>query len=336
MAKITVTALRTAGSVLLCVLTAGALTACGSAEQPVTAATSPPPATTVAPDPAAVGANELGLVPVLMYHRIDRSGLGEYDQTPEKFRAELDRLYRENYRPITVSQYASGDFDLAAGTHPVVLTFDDSTTSQVSFTADGAPAPDTAVAILEEFRAQHPDFGATATFFVNNEPFANDARALPWLTAHGYEVGAHTASHANLARLDGTGVQRELVENVRAITAATHLPVRTLALPLGISPTDRALASAGTWEGTAYAFDAVMLVGAEPAPSPYGPVDLAAVPRIRSGRDDIAFTSGYWLDKLAAAPADRYTSDGDPSRISFPQSRTAELAARWSARANAY
>ncbi|MBL1078258.1 polysaccharide deacetylase family protein [Nocardia sp. 2] len=332
MAKIAVTTLRTAGSVLLLCFAA----ACGSPEPTAATPAAAVTTTTPPPDPAAVGANELGQVPVLMYHRVDRTGLGEYDQTPEKFRAELDRLYRENYRPITVSQYASGEFDLPAGTHPVVLTFDDSTTSQVAFTPDGAPVPDTAVAILEQFRAQHPDFGTTATFFVNNEPFANDARALPWLTAHGYEIGSHTATHANLARLDSAGVQRELVENIRAITAATGRPVRTLALPLGISPADKALSTAGSWDGTAYAFDAVMLVGSNPAPSPFGQVDLTAVPRIRSGRDDIPFTSGYWLDALAAAPADRYTSDGDRTRISFPRARTAELTARWTAQANPY
>lgn len=312
--------------------------ACAAPEQQTAAPSTSPVRTTVPPpDPAAVGANELGMVPILMYHQLSRSPAGDYDQTPEKFRAEMDRLLRENYRPITVSGFTSGAIDLPAGTHPVVLTFDDSTISQVSFTAEGAPAPDTALAILEEFRAAHPEFGVTATFFVNNEPFANDQRALPWLTAHGYEIGSHTATHANLGRLDGTGVQREFVQNLRAIAAAVpNLPVRTMALPLGISPNDRALATAGSWDGTSYTFDAVLLVGAEPAPSPFGALDPTAIPRIRSGRAPVPFDSGYWLDQLAEHPDQRYTCDGDPARISFPRILSAELTARWSPRSAPY
>ncbi|MCU1641808.1 MAG: polysaccharide deacetylase family protein [Nocardia sp.] len=296
-----------------------------------------PPITTPPPDPAVVGANELGLVPILMYHQLSPAPAGEYDQTPEKFRAELDRLQRENYRPITLSRYISGAIDLPAGTHPVVLTFDDSTTSQLAFAADGSPAPGSAIGILETFRTQHPDFAPTATFFVNNDPFADEARALPWLTAHGYEIGAHTATHANLAHLDGTGVQRELVLNLRAITTAIPgVPVRTMALPLGVFPRDHALATAGNWDGTPYTFDAVLLVGAEPAPSPYGTFDPAAVPRIRSGRSPVPFDSTYWLDRLDEHPDQRYTSDGDPARISFPRNLSGELTARWTAAAAPY
>ncbi|WP_067569888.1 polysaccharide deacetylase family protein [Nocardia acidivorans] len=331
MAKIAVLRVITAALLLLAA-------ACAAPEQQTAAPSTPPATTTVPPpDPAAVGANELGVVPILMYHQLSRTPAGDYDQTPEKFRAELDRLLRENYRPITVSRYISGAIELPAGTHPVVLTFDDSTTSQLSFTAEGAPAADTAIAILEEFRGAHPEFGATATFFVNNEPFADDPRALPWLAAHGYEIGAHTATHANLGRLDSTGVQREFVQNLRAIAAATpNQPVRTMALPLGISPADHALVSAGSWDGTPYTFDAVLLVGAEPAPSPFGALDPTAIPRIRSGRAPVPFDSGYWLDQLAEHPERRYTCDGDPARISFPRALSTEITARWSPRSAPY
>ena len=37
--------------------------------------------------------NELGVVPVLMYHRLLADGGGDYDLTPDEFRAELTRLY---------------------------------------------------------------------------------------------------------------------------------------------------------------------------------------------------------------------------------------------------
>ncbi|MFE9581601.1 hypothetical protein ACFYO1_34870 [Nocardia sp. NPDC006044] len=151
---------------------------------------SSPPSSSPAPDPAAVAANELGVVPVLMYHQLAAVPDSEYDQTPAKFRAELERLYRENYRPVTAAAYVSGAMNLPAGTHPVVLTFDDSTRSQLAFAADGQVAPDTVIGILEQFRTEHPDFAPTATFYVNNQPFGDDPRALSWLAAHGYEIGA--------------------------------------------------------------------------------------------------------------------------------------------------
>lgn len=322
--------------VVLSALIFATLTGCGGAANPVTVENVSAPVTTT-PDPAAVGANELGLVPVLMYHQVTPTPVGEYDQTPEKFRAELERLHRENYRPVTVADFVSGRIDIPAGTHPVVLTFDDSTSTQLRFDADGKVAPDTAIGILEEFGTHNPDFEPTATFYVNNDPFAGDGRALPWLAAHGYEIGAHTAGHANLASLDSTGVQHELVANVRAIEAAVPgYRVRTMALPLGIFPADRRLATAGSWDGTPYTFEAVLLVGAEPAPSPFGQVDPAGVPRIRSGKSEVDFASAYWLDRLEQHPDQRYTSDGNPNKISVPEHLADELNPRWRDRLNAY
>lgn len=318
-------------------LLAAALAAC-TTETPAPA--TPPAVTTQAPappDPAAVAANELGSVPVLMYHQITPHPAGEYDQTPGEFRDELERLYREGYRPVTAAQYIAGEIELPAGTHPVVLTFDDSTRSQLAFTDTGDVVPDSAAGILAEFGARYPDFRPVATFYVNNEPFGGDPRALPWLAAHGHEIGAHTADHANLASLDADGVQRELVRNVRAVTdAAPGVTMRTMALPLGIHPRDRALAAAGSWDGTAYRFDAVMLVGSNPAPAPFATVDPGGVPRIRSGRGTVAFDSAHWLDWLAAHPDQRYTADGDPTRVSFPRHLAGELDPRWADRAHPY
>ncbi|MFI6047879.1 polysaccharide deacetylase family protein [Nocardia sp. NPDC051321] len=324
--------------VVLSVLVCTAAASCAADHDPATlrAMATAPPSSSPAPDPGAIGANELGVVPVLMYHQLASAPDSEYDQTPAKFRAELDRLLAENYRPVTTSAYISGAFDLPAGTHPVVLTFDDSTLSQLTVTDDGKVAPDTAVGILEQFRIEHPEFAPTATFYVNNQPFGDNPRALSWLAAHGYEIGAHTASHANLAQLDSTGVQRELADNVRAIVSAAPGQVRTMALPLGIAPADRSLATAGSWDGTNYAFESVLLVGAEPAPSQYGELDPTAVPRIRSGRTAVDFDSTYWLDRLAANPEQRYTSDGNPKQISFPARLSGTLNPRWSGQAKSY
>ncbi|MEU1427473.1 polysaccharide deacetylase family protein [Nocardia sp. NPDC005746] len=329
------TMLRMVTAALLC----ATATACGGSTAPSPAAApAPPPAAAKPPDPAAVAANELGRIPILMYHRVEAAPGGEYDQTPAKFTAELERLHTEGYRPITITEYLSGVIDLPAGTHPVILTFDDSTGSQLTLTPAGDPTPDCAVGLLEQFHSRHPDFAATATFFINNEPFGEDARTLPWLVRHGYDIGAHTATHANLGQLPPADVQRELVQNIRAITtAAPGTTIRSMALPLGVYPADHGLARAGSWDGTPYRFGGVLLVGSNPAASPFtAALDPAGIPRIRSGRGPVAFDSGYWLDWLAANPAERYTSDGDATHVSFPRAAAAELSVSWNSTAQPY
>ena len=82
-------------------------------------------------DPAMVHANELGEIPVLMYHRILANSTTATDSTPEQFRAELERLAANHYVPITATELATA-IDIPAGTHPVALTFDDSWPSQLS------------------------------------------------------------------------------------------------------------------------------------------------------------------------------------------------------------
>jgi hypothetical protein len=104
--------------------------------------------------------------------------------------------------------------------------------------------------------------------------------------------------------------------------------VTTMALPFGILPGDPSLALEGSWDGDAYRFAAVMLVGAGPAPSPFSR-DFApgGVPRIRSfPTADLENGSADWLDRLAAEPELRYVSDGDPKTISYPEGSDGQLA----------
>ncbi len=284
-----------------------------------TTTSSPPPRA----DPAAVRANELGVVPVLMYHRIVAAPETVYDRTPAAFRAELLRLARENYVPVTAADYVDGDLDLPAGAHPVVLTFDDGDPSQFSLDAAGRPVAGTAVAIMLAVAEEHPEFRAVATFFVNADPFGDPGgtRTLPWLTAHGMDVGNHTATHVNLAEAAPDEARRDILTQDKAIRRAGAVPA-TLAFPFGATPADPGLALHGAVGTAEYRYRGAFLVGANPAPSPYA-ADFApaAIPRIRSQDatgEDAEFCSTVWLDKLAATPGERYTSDGDPARISFP------------------
>lgn len=295
------------------------------------------------PGPAEVGANELGLVPVLMYHRIVPAPETVYDRTPEAFRAELVRLAEENYVPITAASYVDGRIDIPAGTHPVVLTFDDGDPSQFSLDPAGRPADGTAVSIMQEVAEQYPAFRPAATFFVNADPFGDPGglRTLPWLVAHGMEVGNHTANHSNLARSTPDEARQDILVQDQAIRRAVPgFSPATLAFPFGATPDDPALALHGVVGTAEYRHRGAFLVGADPAPSPYAAdFDPAAIPRIRSQDatgTDAQFCSTVWLDKLAATPLQRYTSDGNPDRISFPATSNQAPAAQFAGRTNTY
>lgn len=295
-------------------------------------------------DPASVGANELGDVPVLMYHQLLAQPESVYDRSPDDFRAELVRLASEGYVPITAAEFARGDFSaVPAGKHPVVLTFDDSTTSQFGLGADGSPTPGTAVAILLEVAAQNPGFRPVATMYVNGDPFSDSGgrRTLPWLVQNGFEIGNHTVDHENLKKIDSAEVQAQFADNVAAITAAVPgIEVTTMALPFGISPNEASLAVAGSSGGVSYSHAGVMLVGSNPSPSPFAAdFNPAKIPRVRSQGPDgeePEYGSATWLDRLAANPGGRFTSDGDPARVSFPSARAGDLAPAQAAAANPY
>jgi peptidoglycan/xylan/chitin deacetylase (PgdA/CDA1 family) len=323
------------------------LAACGSDDDggrsSATTAPAPTTTTTTLPDPASVGANELGVVPILMYHRLLPEGGGQYDGTPEQLRTELQRLYDEGYRPVTTAEYASGRIDLAPGESPVVLTFDDGTRQQFGLLPDGTVDPATSIGILLDFAATHPGFRPVASLYLTGEPFGT-ARYEPLLQRlHelGFEIGNHTATHRGLGSLDGAAVQQELADQQRRLRAAVPgLALTTMALPLGSRPADPALGVAGAWNGEAYRHEAVLLVGAGPAPSPFDATFTpAAVPRIRSSPWDGGepnYGSGFWLDQLRAHPERRYVSDGDPDRVSFPAAGGRQPSPAAAPRANPY
>jgi peptidoglycan/xylan/chitin deacetylase (PgdA/CDA1 family) len=248
-----------------------------------------------------------GPVPVLMHHRLVDGAAGDYDMTAAFFRAELERLYREKYHPIRTIDLVRRDFDaVPAGKKPVVLTFDDGTPGQFAMTSSGQVDPASAVGILLAFHAEHRDFPATASLYVNQNPFGYSGvaarRALVRLHSLGFEIGNHTLTHPNLRSLSSAEVQSE-IGGLAALVAQAGIPApRTLALPYGVHPHDHALVARGGRGTTAYVNEGVLLVGANPSPSPYDKkFDPLAIPRIRctshdGGRDPLELN--YWLNRL--------------------------------------
>jgi peptidoglycan/xylan/chitin deacetylase (PgdA/CDA1 family) len=308
-----------------------------SAATSIATASSTPP-----PDPASVAANELGAIPVLMHHRLVERVESEFDMTPAWFRAELERLHREGYFPVTMLQVARRDLGhVPAGKAPVVLTFDDSSRGQLHY-ASGRVAHDSAVGMLVDFAREHTDFPAVASFYLNKDPFAlgDPHRAVTDLHRLGMEVGNHTYDHVPLD-IAPAKVQQQIGELSAMVSAAVPgLATKTIALPLGVEPSHPALVRAGRWRSTSYANEAVLLVGAEPAHSPFHRLwKPSAVPRIRSssfagGRGE--FMSMWWLDRLASGAVTRYVSAGNPGHVSFPKKYADRLAPRFRSAAVAY
>ncbi len=286
--------------------------------------------------------NELGQVPIVMHHMIRPDRVGEYDQTPAEFRAELQYLWDNGYQPVNVGDLVAGTFEVPRGTTPVGMTFDDATTFQISLDARGRVVPSTAVGIMLEFARKHPGFTPAGTFYVNRTPFGSEGaakRVVSWLTAHGFEIGNHTYDHLPLRPLDPETIRKEMATGAGVIHEL--LPgyrIRSMALPLGSLPHEPQLVVRGSWRGTSYGPYAVMLVGANPAPSPYSrDFDRAAVPRIRSSQlpwpaeSDLAF--GDWMRRFEQSPETRYVSDGDPNSIAVRKGDEDLLAPRFAGRA---
>jgi len=298
---------------------------------------------TVAQPLPGLAPNELGGIPVVMHHMIRADRVGDYDQTPREFRAELELLWRKGYVPIGTGDLVAGRVDVPKGLTPVAMTFDDSTSFQLALDEDGKVRPGTAVGIMLEFAKTHPGFKPAGTFYVNRDPFAAGSRSaelLRWLVDQGFELGNHTHDHIPLHELSDAEVQRQLVEGAEVIERAVPgYRIESFALPLGMSPRNEKLAVRGSSGGRSYGPYGVALIGANPAPSPFSRAFRPeAIPRIRTShagwKGEADFTFSYWIRELDRNPETRFVSDGDPAKITIPQGAAEQLQPRYRARAS--
>ncbi|WP_131737791.1 polysaccharide deacetylase family protein [Actinomadura roseirufa] len=308
---------------------------------PAAVPTGPVPA--AAPAAAAAKADELGQVPVLMYHRIMKRPEQSLDRSSKELYDELTRLAKSGYVPVTAAEFAAGWFNVPAGKHPVVLTFDDSTPGHFGLDPRGDPKPDTAVAIIEQVARENPGFRPVATFYLNRDLFqmagSEAAAGLTWLARHGFELGNHTVSHPDLSRLSEKEVRKEIGGMEAEIVGITGAHATTLAYPFGSAPRKRSWAQKKDGE---YGFQGIFLAGWRPSESPFDVrFDRWAINRVRSEgkikeNDCTRYCSTAWLDHLDANPAERFTSDGDPNIVTIPRAEEDRLAKIYRARARAY
>jgi hypothetical protein len=279
------------------------------------------------PAAAQAPANELGRIMILEYHKIDYPE-ERWTRTPENFRRDLETLYGRGYRLVALNAVLDGRIAVAAGTTPVVLTFDDSSPGQFRYVdREGTLEidPKSAVGILESFTRERPDFGRAATFFVlpgakrPNRLFdqpEHEGRKLRYLVDQGYEIGNHTLWHANLGKYGEATVRTQISQAQAWIQR--HVPdyqPRTLALPHGIYPKQVAWAVGGTVKGITYRHDALLMVAGGAAPSPFSRAfDPLRLPRIQALERELT----YWLGHFDLNPDERFVSDGDPETLTIP------------------
>jgi hypothetical protein len=280
---------------------------------------------------AARAPNEQGRIPILEYHLVGGKD-SRWGRSSARFRRDLELLYARGYRPITVAQLVDGKIDVPAGTSPVVFTFDDASPGQLRFIERNGKTevdPESAVGVWMEFNRTHPEWKNRATFCllsgateghaffgekgIDGQKSAWRFEKLRLLANAGFELCAHTLWHANLAKYDDRAVQEQIARSVLAIdSAVSGYRVRTFALPLGIWPKNRALATAGSWRDprtgreVKYAFDAVLMVAGNPVASPtsaeFNPTKLG---RIQVFGDELE----RLLDRLDARN-ERFVSSG--------------------------
>lgn len=283
--------------------------------------------------------NELGKIPIMMYHgivdkknsetdyiggNVDKDG---YTRTSEAFRQDLELYYEKGYRMIRISDYIEGKIDVPYGYSPIILTFDDGNANNLKVTGLDEKGniiidKNSAVGILEEFKKKYPDYNVTAIFFVTNNLFNQpeyNEKILSWLVDNGYEVGNHTKGHDNFKNIDINKTQ-EVVGYMynKLSTIINDKYSKIVALPFG-SPYSKEHSNYkyiidGSYDGVEYHTKAALRVGWEPEVSPFHKdFDETFLKRCRAydnnGKDfDIEMV-------LRMNEKSRYISDGDITTI---------------------
>jgi peptidoglycan/xylan/chitin deacetylase (PgdA/CDA1 family) len=175
-------------------------------------------------------------LPVLMYHRFGSAIDGDPELwiDPDRFAAQLQWLRERRFRTLSLAEAWR---HLRAGRAPkraVLLTIDDGFASDLETAAPileraGARA---AVFVASDLLGQtveltHPTAARTRT---SAGTIADAAGLRRWL-ALGFDVGCHSASHADLTALASADLEREVMWSRQRLSAALDHPVEDFCYP---------------------------------------------------------------------------------------------------------
>lgn len=293
--------------------------------------------------------NELGAVPVLMYHNILPEVPADGDpvlyRSIADFTADLQWLYDNGFYLTPFHEYITNSISAPAGKKPVVLTFDDSRPNQLYYLvgSDGSVTidPNSVVAILDAFSASHPGFGKAALFSIlpshcfdfeepTQTPYCQDK--LQYLVENGYEIGNHTYGHTDLGDVTNDVFTYEVGYTTTWLDqqAPGNDTSTVLVLPYGVFPQGtygedqwQYIRNGFTYEGTPIQLLSVVAAGANPAPSPnsvlFDPMSIARIGG-KDGPDEgqADLFLDFWFGQFAADPGQLYVSDGNPDTVTVP------------------
>lgn len=311
-------------------------------------------------DYAQASINELGRIPVMMYHgihnrtndstdytggNVDKDG---YQRTTEAFRNDLEFYYESGYRMIRLEDYVNGKIDVSFGYSPIVITFDDGLENNIKILgldANGSIIidPNSAVGILEEFKAKYPDYNVTATFFVNGGLFQqteyNEA-ILKWLVDNGYDIGNHSYSHSNFKNISEDKSISEIARIYQLLDSIIpNKYVNIVALPFG-SPGSKDHVNfshiiSGTYNGYSYNTICTLRVGWESDYSPFSSnFDPTYIKRIRAyDNNGVEFDIAHNFKNLEN---NKYISDGDINVITVPSSYESKVVNNYNLKIKTY
>lgn len=158
-------------------------------------------------------------IPILMYHSIGDEKNNDAVISPQRFKEQMDYLYRNNYNTISMDElYAYIINKQNLPDKPVVITFDDGyrDTYQVAFP------------ILKKY-------GFKSVLFI---PASMAGNRLSWpelreMKAAGMEIAAHGETHRSLAELTPDQQQREIIVSKMILDKKLNQTTRYFCYPNG-------------------------------------------------------------------------------------------------------
>ncbi|MBR3660753.1 MAG: polysaccharide deacetylase family protein [Bacilli bacterium] len=291
--------------------------------------------------------NELGNVPIMMYHgivnttdnkytggNVDKDG---YNRTSKAFSEDLEMYYKKGYRMIRLKDYIDGKIDVEMGYSPIILTFDDGNENNfkvIKKNEDGTLVFDenSAIGILEKFKKEHEGANVTATFFLtgdlcNQKEYNEDI--MKWLVDNGYDIGNHTISHIDFTKINIEKTKYQvgaLYQKLENIIPGKY--VNIIALPFG-SPYKKSHSNYqyilnGEYEGVEYHTEAALRVGWEAEVSPFNKTfDKTFLKRIRAYDN-----KGVEFDiemNFKTLEKNRFISDGSMDLVTIPKNLEEKL-----------
>lgn len=194
-----------------------------------------------APEPPAAASG----IPVITYHQITNTP-SAYSASPLKLREDLRKLYDAGFFLIQPADIEDGLYRVPPDRRPLMITFDDGWEDNFRYIDEPGGNrrldPHCAVAIVNDFLEEHPDFGTGVVFFISWDkvPFGTDTEEkLNQLLDMGHAIGNHTADHASFIEISPSRYHTQVLPALDSFRRRLGLRaegIKTLAYPGGRLP----------------------------------------------------------------------------------------------------